>query len=155
MHKPGDKTVSTHRDPNAKLHERSGVYAVVPLKLRADLIKLSETYHGQIDVVTVLEPQFLSTEQHGEINEYHASRITASKELLKHREVMEAEERRFIEQREYEKRRANTFSSSRQKELELQRRVDLRDGRAANADRESQYKWEHWIKTKTMTDWYV
>jgi hypothetical protein len=106
-------------------------------------------------VITVLEPQFLTPERHKEIKEYHASRIADSNELLKHREATEAEERKIIEECEYQKRRENTLAAARQREIETQRRVDLRDGRAANADHESQYKWEHWIATKQMTDWYI
>lgn len=138
-----------------KQYERGGFYAVVPLKLYDDLLNLAQIYHGQIDVVPVLAPQLLGQERQQEINAYHASRIADSKKLAEQRELTEAQERKFIEQCEHAKRRANTLAAVRQKEFERLGKYDLRDGSLANADHESQYKWDHWVRTQQMTGWYI
>jgi hypothetical protein len=156
----GDITSSMDRfqdganPPNTQGHERGGFYAVVPLKLYDDFVKLAETYHGQIDIMVVLEPRLLSAEELQEMDSYNASRLEESKKLVEEIETKEEEERKAIEFAEYQKRRGNTLAAAREREKETARRFDLRDGTAANADHESQYKWDHWIRTKQMTDWY-
>lgn len=120
-----------------------------------DLVKLCDTYHGQIDIICIIEPRVLQDEDRMEIEAYYAKRIEASEKLVKEQMAKEEEERKAIEHYEYLQRRESTLSAARQKTKDLAQKYDLRDATTANADHESGYKWDHWIRTKQMTDWYV
>jgi hypothetical protein len=136
----------------APMVEKGGFYAVVPRELYQELVKLAQPYDDRIQVTPVIPPKVLSSAAQEEMQNYHQSRAIASQQLLdrKKAEAEAAEKER--KDKEHRERRQNTLSAARAKEFNTQKTVDLRSGALAEPD--TGLAWNHWIKTKTMTDWY-